>query len=249
TPSRSSRRCSTSARSSSRPWSSKRGHLRKAGSQRPRGGVRARRGTSAACSRRAGGFDSGYIQPYGCTNADRPARLRPHVRRPRGRHPARHRAPRDRRPGRGVRARRALSDELRGRAKARRDPGAGGAGDQEAHRTAEGRPGQPRGAAGRPPPARPVRGAVARTDRSDDRARRRRYERERTMTVTAVHKDPEHLTMILDAEFEASPDRVWELWSDPRQLERWWGPPHYPATVTSHDLRAGGRVEYHMTGP
>jgi uncharacterized protein YndB with AHSA1/START domain len=69
------------------------------------------------------------------------------------------------------------------------------------------------------------------------------------MTVTAVRKDPEHLTLTLDAEFEASPDRVWRLWSDPRQLERWWGPPTYPATVTSHDLRSGGRVEYHMTGP
>ena len=42
---------------------------------------------------------------------------------------------------------------------------------------------------------------------------------------------------------------MWELWADPRQLERWWGPPTYPATVTSHDLRVGGRVEYHMTGP
>jgi uncharacterized protein YndB with AHSA1/START domain len=69
------------------------------------------------------------------------------------------------------------------------------------------------------------------------------------MTVTAVRKDPEHLTLTLDAEFEASPDRVWQLWSDPRQLERWWGPPSYPATVTAHDFRSGGRVEYHMTGP
>jgi uncharacterized protein YndB with AHSA1/START domain len=69
------------------------------------------------------------------------------------------------------------------------------------------------------------------------------------MTVTAVRKDPEHLTMTLDAAFEASPSRVWQLWADPRQLERWWGPPAYPATVTSHDLRSGGRVEYHMTGP
>jgi uncharacterized protein YndB with AHSA1/START domain len=55
--------------------------------------------------------------------------------------------------------------------------------------------------------------------------------------------------MTVEAEFEASPERVWELWSDPRQLERWWGPPTYPATVTSHDFRVGGRVEYHMTGP
>ena len=69
------------------------------------------------------------------------------------------------------------------------------------------------------------------------------------MTVTAVRKDTDNLTMTLDAEFEASPERVWELWSDPRQLERWWGPPTYPATVTAHDLRPRGRVEYHMTGP
>ena len=68
------------------------------------------------------------------------------------------------------------------------------------------------------------------------------------MTVTAVRKDPEALTMTLDAEFDAAPDRVWQLWADPRQLERWWGPPSYPATVTAHDLRPGGRVEYHMTG-
>jgi uncharacterized protein YndB with AHSA1/START domain len=69
------------------------------------------------------------------------------------------------------------------------------------------------------------------------------------MTVTAVRKDPATLTMTLDAEFDASPERVWQLWADPRKLERWWGPPTYPATVTAHDLRPGGRVEYHMTGP
>ena len=69
------------------------------------------------------------------------------------------------------------------------------------------------------------------------------------MTVTALRKDPEALTMTLDAEFDAPAERVWQLWADPRQLERWWGPPTYPATVTSHDLRPGGRVEYHMTGP
>jgi uncharacterized protein YndB with AHSA1/START domain len=69
------------------------------------------------------------------------------------------------------------------------------------------------------------------------------------MTVTAVGKDPQARTMTLDAEFDASAERVWQLWADPRQLERWWGPPTYPATFTSHDLRSGGRVEYHMTGP
>jgi uncharacterized protein YndB with AHSA1/START domain len=69
------------------------------------------------------------------------------------------------------------------------------------------------------------------------------------MTVTAVRKDPEAKTMIITAEFDAPAERVWQLWADPRQLERWWGPPTYPATFTKHDLAPGSRVEYHMTGP
>ena len=69
------------------------------------------------------------------------------------------------------------------------------------------------------------------------------------MTVTAVRKDPAALTLTLTAEFDASPERVWQLWADPRQLERWWGPPTYPATFTSHELAPGKRVQYYMTGP
>jgi uncharacterized protein YndB with AHSA1/START domain len=69
------------------------------------------------------------------------------------------------------------------------------------------------------------------------------------MTVTAVRKDPAELTMTLTAEFDASAERVWQLWADPRQLERWWGPPGYPATFTAHELAPGRRIEYHMTGP
>ena len=70
------------------------------------------------------------------------------------------------------------------------------------------------------------------------------------MTVTAVRKDPDALTMTLDAEFDASPERVWQLWADPRQLERWWGPPTYPATFTdARPARPAAASTYHMTGP
>jgi uncharacterized protein YndB with AHSA1/START domain len=69
------------------------------------------------------------------------------------------------------------------------------------------------------------------------------------MTVTTVRKDPQALTMTLEAEFDASAERVWQLWADPRQLDRWWGPPSYPATFTKHDLAPGSRVVYHMTAP
>lgn len=69
------------------------------------------------------------------------------------------------------------------------------------------------------------------------------------MTVTKVHKDPHALTMSITAEFQATVERVWQLWADPRQLERWWGPPTYPATFVDHDLSPGGGVTYFMTGP
>jgi uncharacterized protein YndB with AHSA1/START domain len=69
------------------------------------------------------------------------------------------------------------------------------------------------------------------------------------MTVTAVHKDPENLTMAFTAEFDAAPERVWRLWEDPRLFEKWWGPPEYPATVVTHEFTPGGKVRYYMTGP
>jgi uncharacterized protein YndB with AHSA1/START domain len=69
------------------------------------------------------------------------------------------------------------------------------------------------------------------------------------MTVTDVRKDPANRTFTITSTFDAPIERVWQVWADPRQLERWWGPPTYPATVTSHDLRPGGRVTYFMTGP
>ncbi len=69
------------------------------------------------------------------------------------------------------------------------------------------------------------------------------------MTVTAVRKDPQRLTLTIEAEFDASVERIWQLWADPRKLERCWGPPTYPSTFTNHDLAPGSRVEYHMTGP
>lgn len=69
------------------------------------------------------------------------------------------------------------------------------------------------------------------------------------MSVTSIDKDLEARTLTVTAEWEASVERVWNLWSDPRQLERWWGPPTYPATVTEHDLQPDGYVRYYMTSP
>jgi uncharacterized protein YndB with AHSA1/START domain len=69
------------------------------------------------------------------------------------------------------------------------------------------------------------------------------------VSVTSITKDPERLTMTVVAEYDVPAERAWQLWNDPRQLERWWGPPTYPATVVDHDLSPGGAVNYYMTSP
>ena len=96
-------------------------------------------------------------------------RRRPRLRRPGRCHAARHRPARAQRPRGRRRAGRALPDELRGGAEARRGPRAGRPRHQGAHRPPQGRAHQHRGAAPGARPARPVRGAVARSHRPHDR--------------------------------------------------------------------------------
>ena len=69
------------------------------------------------------------------------------------------------------------------------------------------------------------------------------------MPVISSQKDPDALTMTIVAEFDAPVDRVWQVREDPRRLERWWGPPTWPATFTKHEFVVGGAARYHMTGP
>jgi uncharacterized protein YndB with AHSA1/START domain len=69
------------------------------------------------------------------------------------------------------------------------------------------------------------------------------------MSVTSVDRDDDNLTITLIADFDAPIDQVWGLWSDPRKLERWLGPPTHPATVEDHALVPGGEVRFFMAGP
>jgi uncharacterized protein YndB with AHSA1/START domain len=69
------------------------------------------------------------------------------------------------------------------------------------------------------------------------------------MSILESRQDPEALTLTLVAELAAPPARVWQIWSDPRQLEQWWGPPTWPATFEQHDVAVGGASRYYMTGP
>ena len=69
------------------------------------------------------------------------------------------------------------------------------------------------------------------------------------MPITSVEKDLDKLTLTIVAEFAAPVRRLWDAYVDPRQLERFWGPPTYPAAFVRHDAAVGGRSVYRMTGP
>lgn len=69
------------------------------------------------------------------------------------------------------------------------------------------------------------------------------------MPISSVTRDPEALTMTVVADFAVPLRRLWDAYLDPRLLERFWGPPEYPATFDRHDGCVGGRSEYSMTGP
>jgi len=69
------------------------------------------------------------------------------------------------------------------------------------------------------------------------------------MPITSVEKDLDTLTITIVADFSAPVRRLWDAYTDPRQIERFWGPPTYPATFLRHDAAVGGRSVYKMTGP
>ena len=69
------------------------------------------------------------------------------------------------------------------------------------------------------------------------------------MPITAIDKDPHSLTLTITADFPVPLQRLWDAYADPRQLEKFWGPPSWPATFSRHDFAPGGLSHYYMTGP
>ena len=49
--------------------------------------------------------------------------------------------------------------------------------------------------------------------------------------------------------YDASVEEVWDAWTDPAKVEKWWGPRGFTLTTHSKDLRAGGHWNYTMHGP
>jgi uncharacterized protein YndB with AHSA1/START domain len=69
------------------------------------------------------------------------------------------------------------------------------------------------------------------------------------MTATAERKPAAEHQLTLTRVFDAPRERVWRLWTEPGLMAQWWGPEGFTNPVCEIDLRVGGTLNIHMTGP
>jgi len=55
--------------------------------------------------------------------------------------------------------------------------------------------------------------------------------------------------IVVSRVFEAPRELVWEAWTDPEQVVRWWGPRGFTTTIEIMDVRPGGVWKHVMHGP
>ena len=55
--------------------------------------------------------------------------------------------------------------------------------------------------------------------------------------------------LIIERDFDAPPEKLWRVWSDPELMKRWWGPLGFTAPAITIDFRVGGRYLFCMRSP
>jgi uncharacterized protein YndB with AHSA1/START domain len=63
----------------------------------------------------------------------------------------------------------------------------------------------------------------------------------------AVERSTTHSTFVIERNYDASPQRVFDAWVDPAAKARWFGPPEKPDY--SLDFRVGGREHFTVKMP
>ncbi len=58
-----------------------------------------------------------------------------------------------------------------------------------------------------------------------------------------------NIELIITRVFDAPRQRVWQAWSDPEILKRWWGPKSFTVPFAEIDFKVGGKYLYCMRSP
>lgn len=67
--------------------------------------------------------------------------------------------------------------------------------------------------------------------------------------MTATSTQIKDTDIVITREFAAPRQLVWDVWTQPKHIEKWFGPKEWNTKVESLDFRVGGRANYAMTGP
>ncbi|HEX7042843.1 MAG TPA: SRPBCC domain-containing protein [Patescibacteria group bacterium] len=59
----------------------------------------------------------------------------------------------------------------------------------------------------------------------------------------------ENKKIIIEKIFNAPKNKVWEAWTDPELVKKWWGPEGFYAPSIKVDFKVGGKYIYAMHGP
>lgn len=55
--------------------------------------------------------------------------------------------------------------------------------------------------------------------------------------------------IVITRDFDAPRELVWQVWTDPRHVVKWWGPNGFTTTIEKMDVRPGGEWKHVMHGP
>lgn len=61
--------------------------------------------------------------------------------------------------------------------------------------------------------------------------------------------DDQHKGIVIERVFDAPVELVWEAWTDPEMIKKWWGPEGFSAPSIKVDLQVGGKYVFAMHGP
>lgn len=61
-----------------------------------------------------------------------------------------------------------------------------------------------------------------------------------------MEKEIAYYDLIIERIFDAPAGRVWQAWTEPELIKKWWGPAGYTAPVATVDLRIGGSYLFCM---
>jgi uncharacterized protein YndB with AHSA1/START domain len=52
--------------------------------------------------------------------------------------------------------------------------------------------------------------------------------------------------LTLNRRFAISPEKLWQYWTDPKLVSKWWGPQGFTIPVSEIDIKVGGRINIVM---